>query len=414
VREAVPRRRFVKRLPVLDPGLRRAAAVLAALGAAWLPCAASATAIRHIVIVVQENRSFDNLFAGYPGADTVSFGKTSTGQTVPLAPISMAAPYDIVHDLRSFQVSYDGGKMDGFDREFMFGNHSGYAHPQYGYVPAAESSLYFAMAHQYVLADRMFSSQIDGSFTAHQYLIAAQAGDSVNYPKGFWGCGPPPGSVPTLTVQRTLGPSESACFEYRTLADELDAKGVSWRFYAPKPGTPGGLWSSYAAVGHIRNGPDWKADVVTPEAQVLTDIANGELAAVTWVVPSLANSDHPISHSTTGPKWVASIVDAVGVSAFWSTSAIFVLWDDWGGWYDHVAPPQVDFDGLGMRVPLLCISPYAKRGHVSHVQYEHASVLRFIEDTFGLARLAASDARANDPGADCFDYARPPRPFTPF
>ena len=101
-------------------------------------------------------------------------------------------------------------------------------------------------------------------------------------------------------------------------------------------------------------------------------------------------------------------------SQFWNSTVIFVMWDEWGGWYDHVPPPQLDYDGLGFRVPLLVISPYAKQHYVSHVQYEHGSVLRFIEDTFGLGRLSASDGRANSPAPDCLDFTRPPRPFKPF
>jgi phospholipase C len=126
------------------------------------------------------------------------------------------------------------------------------------------------------------------------------------------------------------------------------------------------------------------------------------------------DSDHSSCTSTHGPDWVASIVNAVGSSPFWDSTAIFVMWDEWGGWYDHVVPPYADYDGLGFRVPLLVISPYAKRGYVSHVQYEHGSILRFVEDRFGLARLAASNGRANSPAQDCFDFGRRPRAFKPF
>jgi phospholipase C len=143
-------------------------------------------------------------------------------------------------------------------------------------------------------------------------------------------------------------------------------------------------------------------------------VEGGSLASVTWVTPSFINSDHATSHSKTGPDWVASLVNAVGESPFWYDTAIFVMWDEWGGWYDHVPPPYVDYDGLGMRVPLLVISPYAKENYVSHVQYEHGSILRFVEDTFGLPRLAASDARANSPAPDCFDFSQAPRRFVPF
>ena len=115
--------------------------------------------------------------------------------------------------------------------------------------------------------------------------------------------------------------------------------------------------------------------------------------------------------SGSGPAWVASLVDAVGESRFWNSSAVFVMWDDWGGWFDPVKPVYEDYDGLGFRVPLLMISPYAKHGYVTHVQYETASVLRYIEDNFALPPMAASDKRANDPATDAFDYARQPRKF---
>jgi phospholipase C len=204
------------------------------------------------------------------------------------------------------------------------------------------------------------------------------------------------------------------CFTDPTLGDELDAKGLPWRYYAMGSGDIAYIWSAYQAISGIYNGPDWKKDVISPSSQVLTDIGNGSLAAVTWVTPSFSDSDHSSSQSKTGPDWVASVVNAVGESKFWNDTVVFVMWDEWGGWYDHVPPPYLDYDGLGFRVPLLVISPYAKRGYVSHVQYEHGSILRFVEDTFGLARLAASDTRANSPGPDCLDFSQPPRTFVPF
>jgi phospholipase C len=221
--------------------------------------------------------------------------------------------------------------------------------------------------------------------------------------------------VRTITKQRDVdGRWERACFTYRTLGDELDHAHLGWRFYTSKyyaPSSDGGaLWSGYQAVAHIYNGPDWHK-VVTPQKQFLTDVERGELAAFTWITPTCANSDHPRCGGGTGPSWVTSLVNAVGTSKFWNTSAIFVVWDDWGGLYDHVAPPYADDDSLGMRVPLLVISPYAKAGYVSHVQYETASVLRFAEDLFDLARLSAADRRAASPADDCFDFSRPPRKF---
>ena len=142
--------------------------------------------------------------------------------------------------------------------------------------------------------------------------------------------------------------------------------------------------------GRSATDPIGRKDVISPETAVLTDVAAGKLASVTWVVPDLANSDHPASLSATGPDWVASVVDAVGASAYWSSTAIVVDWDDWGGFYDHVAPPQLDVDGLGFRTPMIVISPYAKTEYVSHIRYESTSVVKFIEATFGLPTLSTA------------------------
>jgi phospholipase C len=120
------------------------------------------------------------------------------------------------------------------------------------------------------------------------------------------------------------------------------------------------------------------------------------------------------SGSVTGSSWVASLVNAVGESKYWNSTAIFILWDSYGGWYDPEPPEYLDEEGLGFRVPLVIVSPYAKRGYVSHVHYEHGSILKFAEDQFGLERLAASDRRANSPERDAFDFSKPPRKFVPF
>jgi phospholipase C len=378
---------------------------------------AASTPIQHVIFIVQENRSFDNLFQGYPGADTASVGLDSLGNTIPLTPISLAAPYDIDHSSYAFFPACDGSppgrncKMDGFDLEYNTAAPSQYPHPQYGYVPASESALYFAMAKQYVLGDRMFTSHIDASYISHQYAVAAQANGAVDFPTGQWGCSGPSDTIGTLNSQRGYGPSIPVCQDYQSVGDELDAKGLTWRYYAA--GKNSG-WNGYASIKHIRYGPDWKHNMYGRPSHIILDIKSGNLANVSWVTPTCANSDHSGCGSTHGPQWIATIVNALGKSKYWNSSALFVMWDEWGGWYDHVPPPYVDFDGLGMRVPLLVISAYAKKGYVSHVQYEHGSVLRFIEDTFGLGQLAASDARANSPAVDCFNFSLPPRPFSPF
>jgi phospholipase C len=377
--------------------------------------------IEHVVYVVQENRSFNDVFEGYPGAYTVSSGKTTTGATIALKPISLKTVYEIDHSANGMFEACDGTgklpgtdcKMDGFNREEEYG---GPVDGQYGYVPHVESKPYFDIAHEFVLADHMFQSQLDESFVAHQYIIAAQAKSSVDVPDALeWGCGAGDiADVSTISQTRQYGNSQRPCFDYQTLGDEFDKAGIPWRFYTSKYTHPyGGFWSGYQAVAHIFYGPDWKTDIITPQKRFLSDIKAGQLASFTWITPTCPDSDHLACGGGFGPSWVTSIVDAVGESKFWKDTVVFVQWDDWGGMYDPVAPKFKDYDGTGFRVPLIVISPYAKKNYVSHVPYETASVLRYAEDLFGLGQLSAADARANSPAADCLDFSQPPRKFVP-
>ena len=153
--------------------------------------------------------------------------------------------------------------------------------------------------------------------------------------------------------------------------------------------------------------------MICPQTDFFSYVHRGNLPSVSWVTPTCANSDHAGCDSATGPKWVASLVNAIGKSQYWKSTAIFIFWDDPGGWYDHVPPKMLDYDGLGYRIPMLVVSPYAKKDYVSHVGYEHGSVLRFIEDRFGLQPLSATDKRAVSPALDCFDFGQAPRAFAP-
>ena len=203
-------------------------------------------------------------------------------------------------------------RMDGFDLERSLG---GPRDPQYAYVPHDESKPYFDMAHEWVLADRMFQSQIDESFVAHQYIIAGQAQSSVDVPfLPEWGCnGGRRNFVETILPGRSFGSPQRACFDYTTLGDELDEADLTWRFYTSRIADPAdGVWSGYQAIAHIRYGPDWKKDVVTPQKRFLTDVAAGTLANVTWITPTCEESDHVNCGGGLGPSWVTSIVNAVG------------------------------------------------------------------------------------------------------
>jgi phospholipase C len=388
---------------------------------------ASSTKIQHIVIIVQENRSFNNLFYGVPGAHTVKYGYTSNGQKIKLQPVGLETRWDIEHDSAGFFAACNGTgsypgtdcQMNGFNNESWGCSRSGGSRcpdpiPPYSYVPHSETKPYFDMASQYVLADEMFASNFDASsFISHQYIISGQAESAVNFPAGAWGC--PGGSSDNIGE---VGPErqiphgyEEVCWNPTTLGDELDKADISWAYYAVSySGDYPGIWSAYQAIDHIYNGPDWKKNIISPPSQFLKDVANGNLRTVSWVTPTCANSDHAGCGSNTGPAWVASLVNAIGESKYWGSTAIFILWDDYGGWYDPVKPRMVDYDGLGLRIPMLIISPYAKKGFVSHVHYEHGTILKFVEDQFGLPRLAASDKRANSP-KDAFDFSKPPRAF---
>ncbi len=378
--------------------------------------------ITHIVYIVQENRSFNNIFMGYPHAFTRTYGYNSKNQKITLRPYPLGTPYVIDHSDAAMEAACNGTgsipgtncRMNGFDNESSY---FGPPNPEYVYMPRNQSKPYWDMAHEGVLADRMFQSQLDESFVAHQYIIAAQANWSVDLPGGAWGCeGGKYDTVATLLPDRSHAKHGiRVCYDYQTLGDELDNAGLTWRFYAAEYGSAssgeGAEWSSYQAVRHIYYGPDWKKDVIAPNWKFLTDVRHGKLANFTWVTPVCDDSDHVNCYGDYGPSWVAALVNAVGKSKFWDSTVIFVQWDDWGGLYDPVAPKHLDRDSLGFRVPLIMISPYAKAGFVSHVHYETASVLRFAEDLYGLPQLSRADARANSPAADCFDFSATPRPF---
>jgi len=385
--------------------------------------ASSSGKIQHVIVVVQENRSFNNLFEDYPRATTASFGYDSNNNKIDLVPIPLETTWDLEHDSYGFETACNGTgsipgtdcRMNGFNNEYTgcYGTSCPYAHPQYGYVPHSEIKPYWTMAKQYVLADEMFASNFDASsFISHQYIISGQAEQAVNYPGGPWGCPGGSGDFISKVGQQRQVPDgyEVVCWDPTTLGDELDNAGISWGFYAASYSNNPWLWSAYQAIKHIYYGKDWSKDVFSPPSQFLSDVADGKLRTVTWVTPTWTNSDHAGSGSNTGPSWVAQVVNAVGNSQYWDSSAIVIMWDDYGGWYDPVAPAYVDFDGLGMRIPMLIVSPYAKKGKVVHTHYEHGSILKFIEDQFGLGRLAASDKRANSI-ADAFNFKQNPRPF---
>jgi phospholipase C len=223
--------------------------------------------------------------------------------------------------------------------------------------------------------------------------------------------------------------------DHETLTDEMDAANppVTWRYYAPSPGS---IWTAPTAIQHMCGvgtagvgtnggsctGPDYITTGATPKVvvtessqsdpypQVLTDIANNQLQQVSWVIPAGQFSDHAYSNTGCGPSWVTTVVNAIGASSYWNNTVIIVTWDDWGGWYDHVPPPQV-IDGF--RVPIMVISPYiTKSGYISHNTHDFGSILLYMENTFGLPSLGFADAYAPDDLSDFLNLSQPPIGFT--
>ena len=437
--------------------------------------------ISHVVIVIQENRSFDIFFSTFPGANGATVGEAiamptpiaqacaADGQpvitsptTVPLTEVSLVGkgfpttpptgqpfgwnqdppysyPNGYLGDCNSAAGQPDASnpcRMNGFDTQ-KFGPNASGGGPTctylYQYVNPTDIAPYWDMAKQYVLADNIFQSQGSTSFPAHQDLIAAgtllnSTESAIDNPTGFpWGCDSGANaSEPYITIDGKVvfkGPRPcypaSSSYSYETMRDLLDAKGVSWKFYANKvfpAGNPkagdSGIWSAFDAISAVRYGKEWGTNVVWPDTKILTDIKNGALPAVSWVTPDGTDSDHPQEECDCdkGPSWVSSIVNAIGESKYWKSSAIIVVWDDFGGFYDHVAPPFYDNQGgLGFRIPMIIISPYV-HAHVEHTQYETASILRFVENTWNLGSLDKLDKRAKSIG-NAFDFTMSPRRF---
>jgi phospholipase C len=401
--------------------------------------------IKHVIVMIQENRSFDNFFATYPGADGATGGcekplnkiwhfrhhtsNCPSGDTwVPLTKASLEQ-LNLGHQHFSFDNEYDKGNMDGFNKQTITvgrGQKEQAGNYAYRYTDPNDIPEYWDIANQYVLGDHMFTTQSSDSFTGHQDLIAGDthvtykgATDNViDFPvPAAWGCDAKAGtktSLITTTGKYLKAKGPYPCFTYSTLRDLLDAQGVSWLYFTNTMN--GYVWNAFEAITAVRNGPEWATNIVQPQTKIFSAISNGTLPAVSWVIPDSLDSDHPSTHSDSGPSWIASVVNAVGQSNYWDNTVVIVVWDDWGGQFDHVAPPQLDGQGLGMRVPMLLVSAYAREtsssqpGYISHTQYEFGSILKFIETTFNLGSLGNTDARANNL-LDCFNFTQQPRTF---
>jgi len=358
------------------------------------------TAIQHTVFIVKENHTFDNYFGTFAGADGSTSGATSDGHILPLNPMPDAyQANDLCNSWDCAIEAIDGGKMDQFDL-ISGGNLDAYVHASEQDIPN-----YWAYAHRFALADQYFTSVHGPSFPNHLFSVAAQSDGVIaneeNSGSGVACDGTPSGTVTTIDANGKMT-QVSPCFDFPTLGDSLQQNGLTWKYYADGGG---GVFNN---IRHIRNGPAWKNNLAST-AQFFADAQAGKLPVMSWLLPSYENSEHPPNSICEGENWTVTVLNAVMQGPDWSSTAVFITWDDFGGLYDHVPPHQLDQFGLGPRVPLLIISPFAKTGYISHNVHEHSSILKLAETRYGLQPLTARDRAASNM-LDSFDFNQQPQP----
>ncbi|HEY7981122.1 MAG TPA: alkaline phosphatase family protein [Candidatus Eremiobacteraceae bacterium] len=375
---------------------------------------------KYVIIMVQENRTIDNLFQKQPGVDTQNYGMDSHGNRIALKKVDLGGHYSCSHSHAAFVKS----ATIGFDVV-----NCGKAPPDFAfsYVKPDEIKPYTALATQYAIADEVLQSNQGPSFPAHIYLIAGTTGT----PGSHWniaeddyqfnhipaGCNAPP-SQKALQIDMTTafpgveGNAIFPCINPPTIFNELDSAQISWKYYTPNANF---IWTAPTVIQSLYQTD--AANIIVPETTILSDIQNGHLSQVSYVIPRYKNSDHPGVGINGGPTWVASVVNALGASQYWNQCAVIVTWDDWGGWYDHVAyrhpaSNPVDPYEYGFRVPLLAIGPSAKPNFVDHTQRDFSAIPHFIEDVYGLGSLGALDAQTDDLFS-MFNFGAAARKFTP-
>ena len=403
--------------------------------------------IQHVIFLVKENRSFDHYFGKYPGADGATEGGTikdcsaSTFEDGPMVPLHDAPnvmPHDLGHAFAPGLYSINGGKMNGFNCVPLGEDMTGYTQHSRETLP-----VYWAYADRFVLADHFFTSMYGPTFPEHLYTVAAQSygivdnktttnvegnycDDNTELTKRF-----PIEDLTDTDVRKIMKLEEDVtsevpdqliriaaywettrtCVDMKVLPDELEKHGISWKYYANAD-----AWmNALQAVRHVRFGPMWDK-VQTPET-FLKDVRNGNLPSVSGLIPPEGNpNEHPGSGTNVceGQNWTVEYLNAVMRSQYWPSTVVVMVWDDFGGFYDHVKPPHYDVMGLGPRTPALIISPWTVRGanadggSIDHTVYEFSSVLRFIEKLHGLKAMTDRDQQA-DPLTGALDFDQQPR-----
>jgi phospholipase C len=368
--------------------------------------------INHVIWIIQENRTFDNYFGTYPGADGIPPGTCLPklpGSVNCVKPFHMPArqpALDLAHDWEVVHAAYNNGAMDGFvwaeGSEFTM-----------GYYDDRDIPNYWNYARHYTLCDRFFSSQMGYSLPNHTYTVAGQSGGLIV-------------NVANLQELKEVMDDDDG-FSFASMAKLMSETKVPWKYYVESQPLPEGvpmklsetgvrlafpdpkqfsLWNPLPGFKAIREDPAEMAHLVDLK-EYFSDLQKGTLPAFSWIIPDYQDSEHPVARVSDGMWYVTKLVNALMESPYWKDSVIFLTWDDYGGFYDHVPPPEMDAFGLGPRVPMIVISPYAKAGYISRYTYEFCSVLKFVEERWKLRHLTARDHWANDM-RDCFDFDRAP------
>jgi phospholipase C len=361
------------------------------------------TPIEHFIVVMQQNHTFDNYFGTYPGANglpdgvciPISVSDPENKQCVTPYEITDHPISDLSHSETIFFDQYQNGKMTGFIEALTKLNQDGQL--SMGRFTEKDIPFYWNLADQYVLFDNYFSSAHTGSITNRMYWVSGKPGSEFNrIPEaGF-------GDIPTIF-------------------DRLQERGISWKFYIKDYNPdlnyrtakeldflpPQVQWVPLLSFDRFLDDPELSSRIVDLD-EYYTDLENGTLPAVSYVL-LLGATEHPISDLSLGERATRTMLHTLMQSDSWENSAFFLTYDDWGGWYDHVPPPQVDDRGYGFRVPALLVSPYARMGHIDHTLLDHTSILKFIEENWDIPSLATRDAKANNI-TSAFDFSMAPRP----
>jgi phospholipase C len=447
---------------------------LASLGS--LRGGAQSIPIQHFIFIIQENRSFDNYFGTYPGANGIpknTLLPEAPGAQPSLSPFKWklpTIPNDVAHIWQSAWVAYDEGKMDGFwysatypscryyyklispaipvptpdptkvkivnknataaakvagnaNEALSAGgvmddedeNAPAVGEENEALAAAAESAAsapklpgwakyvasyydnemipnYWTYAQNFTLCDKFFSALMGPSRPNHLYTVAAQSGSLV------W----------------DLPPTKNAIYSFPVITDQLDTKNISWKYYVGFKPTLETLRNPMPGFKQIRQN-EADLDKIQLSTEFYTDLQQGTLPQVCWIVPDIARSEHPPFNVQIGMYYVTDLINAVMETSgktndYWKNTAIVLFWDDYGGFYDHVPPKNIDTFGFGFRVPCLVISPYSKANVVIHTEYDSTATLGLLEKTFGLSALTLRDRAANNDLLDCFDFSQTPLP----